>query len=476
MFLFSIALAAEPLVEGGRVSVDGQVITELPAPPRAVVAHDGKLYVLAEGGHILTWSLGATPQKLGEITQPDAVDLFVANGQVWVTIEETRAMPLDRVVPVVVTGTVSTADTPVAVVTGGAKVVRVDNGVAVIDRGRKSGLSAGTELRFLGTESVRTPSLDGAGEEMRELEKVVATGRVRVTEDDRALVDLARGGRVEVGDRVEVKEGAYRYPVAPERLGGLLEAGVVIRPVLALDTVGVALINDAWFLVAFDKPWYAQARVAPMGFGWSSDGNPLSVAGVLSGGYDSRYFSVGLGAGWSMLNSEPGSTRYGYYAAEDGFADQVEFKDVDGAFAVVQEARLGARDGLSISVRNTFLLVPITTITYEWDEETGDYEYDEDGNPKYTESTEEEFVYGGLAMRANVPTGDRTDLFANWSFGEAGEIVVEGGVSTWLRGNGDKGSLGLQVAAGYGYLEGNPDDEHVVLSGPMVSVGGRYRF
>ncbi len=49
-------------------------------------------------------------------------------------------------------------------------------------------------------------------------------------------------------------------------------------------------------------------------------------------------------------------------------------------------------------------------------------------------------------------------------------------MSTWLRGNGDKGSLGLQVAAGYGYLEGNPDDEYVVLSGPMVSVGGRYRF
>ncbi|MBM4369513.1 MAG: hypothetical protein FJ102_25090, partial [Deltaproteobacteria bacterium] len=309
MLLVALALAAEPVVL------------------------DGRSYVLLDGGRIQTWSVGESPQLLGEITQPGAVELFVASGQVWVAIEETRAVPLDRVVPVVVAGTVTTVETPAPVVSGGAKVVRVDNGVAVIDRGRKAGLGAGSELRFLGTESVRTPSLDGGGEELRELEKVVATGRVRVTEDDRALVDLARGGRVEVGDRVEVKDGAYRYPVAPERLGGLMEAGVVIRPVLALDTVGVALINDAWFLVAFDQPWYAQARLAPMGFGWSSDGNPLSVAGVLSGGYDSRYFSVGLGAGWSMLNSEPGSTRYGDYAAEGGFGDQVEFKDVDGAFA-----------------------------------------------------------------------------------------------------------------------------------------------
>lgn len=484
MLWISLALAAEPTIDGGRISVDGRAITDVGAPPLAVVADADHLYVLTATHELQTWTLAGEPMLVGRSQQPDASGLFLASGTAWVTLRETRAVPVDRIAsgsvaattpaPVTSPTVAGTGDTPAAASVG--RVTRVDRGVAVVDRGRKAGLTTGTEVRFLGTEKVRTPSLDGKGIETREVERVVAVGRVRVTEDMRALVDLGRGGRVDVGDTLEIKPGAYKYPVAPERLGGVTEVGVVVRPVLALDTVGVAFINDAWLLVSFDKPWYAQARLAPLAFGWSADGNPISVAGVVSGGYDSRYFSVGLGAGGSMLNSQPGSTRYAAAEADYSIAEEAQFTDVDGAFAIVQEARLGARDGLSISVRNTFLLVPITTITYSYDETTGANKLDEDGNPISSSTERDEFVYGGLAMRLNVPTGDRTDLFANWSFGEAGEIVVEGGVSTWLRGNGDKGSLGLQVAAGYGSIEGNPDDTYVVLSGPMVSVGGRYRF
>ncbi len=491
MLWITLAFAAEPAIEGGRISIDGRAITDVGTPPRAVLVHEGRLYILTEAGELQTWLLDAEPVLLGRISQPDADGLFVANGRAWVTVREVRAIPMERLVSAIVTsgeiGTIGTATEPRATLpsapplsaplpASAASVVRVNRGIAVVNRGRNAGLTVGTELRFFGKETVRTPSLDGVGFESREVERVVATGRVRVTEDERALVDLSRGGRVDVGDTIEVRAGAYKYPLAPERLGSVREVGMVIRPVLALDTVGVAFINDAWLVVTFDKPWYAQARLAPLAFGWSADGNPLSVAGVLSGGYDSRYFSVGLGAGGSMLNSQPGSTRYSAASSDYNVAEETQFTDVDSAFAIVQEARLGARDGLSISVRNTFLLVPITTITYEYDKDTGEQVVDEDGKPISDESSRDEFVYGGLAMRLNVPTGDRTDLFANWSFGEAGEIVVEGGVSTWLRGNGDKGSLGLQVAAGYGYIEGNPDDTYVVLNGPMVSVGGRYRF
>lgn len=493
MLLFAaLALAGEPVVEGGRVSLDGKTVVDLgTSSPRAVLQHADRLYVLTATGELQTWSVAAEPVLLARVSGPDATALFLVEGQVWVAVRETKAVPLGQFAPArggerlptdgaVTVGAETAGTSPAVAIAPPAKsagtVVRVDRGVAVIDRGRASGLTTGSEIRFFGKETVRTPSLDGKGEELREVERVVATGRVRVTEDARALVDLARGGRVDVGDIIEVREGAYRYPVAPERLGGVWEAGVVVRPVLALDTVGVAFINDAWLNLNFEQPWYLQARLSPLAFGWSADGNPISVAGVLSGGYDSRYFSVGLGAGGSMLNGEPGTTQYNEAAVDGGFGSESQFKDVDGAFAVVQEARLGARDGLSISVRNTFLLVPITTVTYEYDKTTGDYVYDEDGNPTYKETSRDQFVYGGLAMRVNVPTGDRTDLFGNWSFGEAGEIVVEGGVSTWVRGNGDKGSIGVQVGAGYGFIEGQPDDEYVVLSGPMVSIGGRYRF
>ena len=272
-----------------------------------------------------------------------------------------------------------------------------------------------------------------------------------------------------VGDRAEVKAGAYKYPVAPERLRGFREVGVAVRPLLALDTVGVAMVDEAWLTVGFETPWYAQVRLAPFGVGWSKDGNPVTIGALGSGGYDSRYFSVGLGAGWSMLNSDPGM--YGYSEDKGGvIIDDLDFEDVDSAFAFVQEARLGARDGVHVGVRNTLLLVPTYTYTEVYDETTGEYR----GTRRRLDSRE--FVFGGIALDFAVPTGDRTDLFVDWGTGEADATWFEGGLSTWLRGNGDRGSVGVRVGAGYASLNGNPDDEFVELYGPMVSVGARYRF
>lgn len=47
--------------------------------------------------------------------------------------------------------------------------------------------------------------------------------------------------------------------------------------------------------------------------------------------------------------------------------------------------------------------------------------------------------------------------------------------SSRLRGNGDGGSLGLEVAAGYGAVTGNPEDSDVTPQGPLVSAGLRWR-
>jgi hypothetical protein len=216
--------------------------------------------------------------------------------------------------------------------------------------------------------------------------------------------------------------------------------------------------------LGFDKPWYVQGRLAPIGLGWSRDGNPFTVAVLGSGGYDSRYFSVGLGGGWSMLNANPGVPDY----ATDASGQPLQFEDVDAAFAFVQEARLGARDGLHLGIRNTLLLAPAYDVTYTYDElGNADVIVDEKGRS---------FVFGGIAMDFAIPTGDRTDLFVDWGTGEAGATWVEGGVSTWLRGNGDAGSIGARVGAGYASVTGNPNDDRVSLYGPMVSVGGRYRF
>ncbi len=185
---------------------------------------------------------------------------------------------------------------------------------------------------------------------------------------------------------------------------------------------------------------------------------------------------VGLGAGWSMLNSEPG----GLGTASADKAASASFEHVQGAFAIVQEARLGSVDGLHLEVRNTFLLVRGHEYDYtpcdEVDEETIEdwdtfWETCADLTP-----TDPEFAYGGVAMRGVVPTGIKTDLLVDFGMGDAGAMWVLGGMRTWLRGVGDRGSVGVEAAAGYGSLMASPGDTWVFLYGPLVSVGLRSRW
>jgi hypothetical protein len=444
------------------------------------VTLEGTRYALTDDGALEL--RGADGALLERLPAPGAAGLMVAAGRVWVIYQETRALPLGQApalaapaLPATEPGAAAAAaPTEAPAPAAEIRVLRVERGAAVVSAGRGEGLVVGAPVRFLGTEVVSVPSLEGDAHEERAVERVVATGQVKILEEGRALIELQRGGRVDPGDRLEPDPGRSAWPAAPERLDDLGEVGVAIRPLLALETLGVAFINEAWFSWSFEAPWYLEARLSPVGAGWSRDGNPLSVAALAAGGYDQRYFSVGLGAGWSRLNSDPGG---GSYALDDK-GSSLEFQDVTGAPAVVQQARLGARDGLNLTVRNTFLLVPRYTYDYSGcDDDVYSYDYryyyedcvtaEEDGS---------EFAFGGIAMRLAVPTSARTDLVVDWGTGDAGATWVQGGVAAWLRGNGDSGSLGIEVAAGYGSLTGRPDDQYVSLYGPLVSAAMRWRL
>ncbi len=471
LLCLSPAFAADLQTAGGHVTVDGKLIVDLPAAPRSALVVGDRLYILRADGIVDTWQLGAAPALVASQADPEAQGLFEAGGRVWVEEEQTRAVPLGPA------GPASVAAAPVAGGSGGqsavgvvaptshaaASVLRVEPGEAVIDGGKAAGFAVGQQVRIMGTVRMVVPSLSGAGSESRDVQQVVAVGRVRVADDDRGLVDLARGSWVHPGDHVEAAPGAYAYPVAPERAHGMLEAGLNLRPLLAIGTVGFAMVDEAWFTAAFDAPWYTTARVTPIAFGWSRDGNPITIAGTASGGFDSRFFSVGLGAGWSMLNLAQTSYAYDNSLSGSG-GNNLGFSGVNNAFAFVQEARLGSRDGLNLGVRDTLLDVPVTTYTYD------------NSGVQTAKNTVREFRFGGIAMDLAVPTGDRTDLFVDWGTGDAGATWAEGGVSTWLRGNGEKGSFGVRVGAGYAQVSGTKDTQTISLSGPMVSVGARARL
>ena len=467
--LVATALAAEVRIEGQSVLVDGAPVVTLSEAPRSATLAGDKLFVLTVDGTVEVWTYAGTPARVSVASAPGAVGLFSQGGRAWAEVKETRAVPVESLAPAAVAVvTAPVAGAPVAVpATAAAKpvgVARVDVGLAVVDGGTKTGLEVGTRVRFLRLESVVVPAIGTEGTETRTLEREVASGVVKQVEPDRAIVEVARGGRVRVGDRIDRRPTSEPSLLAPPRFEGFREIGGVVRPTLALDTLGVGMVDEAWVTVGFDTPWYVSGRLSPIGLGWSTEGNPLSVAALGTGGYDTRYFGVGLGAGWSMLNVNAGTSYYDASGAEI----EADFEDVSSAFAFVQEARLGARDGLRLEMRNTLLLTPRYVYT-ETTDENGQYvgTYTEEGVA---------FSFGGIAMDLSVPTGDRTDLFFDFGTGDAGATWVEGGVSSWLKGNGDVGSVGLRVGAGYAGLSGRPNDSYVQIGGPMVSVGGRYRF
>jgi len=427
--LLPAALAEVP------VEVGGALITTLPTAPRATLqVGQDRVYLLTADQMLQRWDRQSGAWSLTEQrAEPEAAGLFLAGGGVWVERHTVTAVPL----------------------AGAAPVMQADGRPPKPEAPRAA-----------------VPGLSGGGSTTAE--RAVGDGRVQAIEDHQALVLLSRGSRVAAGDLVERSEEGPTSVLAPARLDRLGEAGFVIRPMLPLDTLGVAFVNEAWVSWTFAGPWYVEGRLSPVGLGWSQDGNPLSVAGVVAGGLDNRFFSVGLGAGGSGLNKDLSVTNYRMEAVSDGgtLYESMQFDNVDRAFSVAQQARLGARDGLNLVVRNTFVLVP--NYTYDSSECVYDESYDPNCNTR--KRTGSAFTFGGIAMRGSVPVGARTDLFVDWGTGQAGATWVTGGVATWLHGTGDAGSLGLEVAAGYGEVVGSPNQSTIYLNGPLVSAGARWRF
>jgi hypothetical protein len=437
------------------------------------------------GDTVERWQVVAdgSRQRTEVYLAPGADSVFTLDGDPWVLLRELRAVPIfelalagsgplavpmgETTPPVVPMVAPARAPMKVGIVTQSSP------GVVVIDAGKNQGFASGDRVRIYGQEEVRVPSLDGDGTEVRAVERMVATGQVSVLEDDRALIDVVRGGRVEQADqadRVEAtEERSYGVPVAPERLGDLWEAAFIVRPVLALETLGVGFVNEGWVRYTFSQPWYAQLRLSPIGLGWSSAGNPVSMAALVSAGYDHRFFSVGLGGGWSMLNGDI----YRRVRYEDGASIAPGFQDVDHTAAIIQEARLGAIDGLSVQVRNTFVVAD--GYNEIWSDECEFVEDEGDACGSF-EATGKEFAFGGFAARVTIPVGPRTDLIGDGGTGDAGATWIVGGVGSWLRGNGDRGSVGMEVAAGYGNVWGDPNETYVALYGPLVSFGLRTRW
>lgn len=446
--LLSIALAETP------VEVAGTLVTTLNEPPLVVLPlPDGEVAILTADHFVQTWANTTTGWELrSQRSEPYAATLRLVDGELWIDRYVVNAEPYAH--PAGQTPSPTTGGQAMVSAIQVGTVLSVEPGAALIDRGRKDGVLIGSEVRFMRNEQVSEPA--GSGTTARATH--VGSGLVTAIEDDKAVVTLARGSEVRPSDLAECHpESSARltgYPLAPPRTP-VAELGFIARPMLPVGALGFAMIDEAWLSVSFRRPLYAELRLAPLEFGTSADGDVFTFAGLGMGGYDGRWFSAGVGLGGASVVGDTGKTTR--------------------TLAVVQQGRLGARDGLSLTVRNSFLLMP----TYA----TPDcyyYGYYGERDCETPERDGEAFNLGQLAMRAQVPMTGKTDLFADWGVsGSMSSEWVTGGVSTWLRGNGDPGSLGLEVSAGYGWVSKSPRyvnyNRYLRLNGPIISVGIRYR-
>lgn len=110
------------------------------------------------------------------------------------------------------------------------------------------------------------------------------------------------------------------------------------------------------------------------------------------------------------------------------------------AAALAQNVRLGARDGLNLTLVNVLIY----------------------HRPSVGDGG---FVYGSTTGRLQVPLIPSTDLFAEGGGGYMGYAFGAVGVHTWLDGRGDPGSFGVSVAPGGAAVWGSREIETTTLTG-----------
>jgi len=467
-------------LEAGELLVitgEQQDLVPLPAPVVAMLCSDELLYAaLSEHGvAVLDLTEPAAPKLLRRIPVPQGkvVGLFEADGKVWMKIESTTAQPLGPGTPAAhplpteiaapsqppveaqpevearpeveeaATGLLQDLPEPIRIVEiylGQVKLnVGSDRGVKVEDRF--------SVFRMMGVE------IEG-GEEFAGKELVAVLEVVAVSPTS-SLARLWRGDRVLPDDEVQPARPDHQVSkVYPRHLTDTGELAFVLRPLIKVGKPkGFGALCDL-SVAYWGKHYFIDFRMQPLGFGWTEDGSIVSSSFLVEGGYSGRAFAVGLGIGAGVVSGDMGGMLEGTgMDTAKGFSESWDTR-TQGAFALSQVARMGARDGLNFTVSNILL--------YHRDSE-GD---DESG-----------FVYGGTTGKLTIPLVARTDLFLGGGGGRMGYWFGEIGVFAWVKGNGDAGSLGLSASAGAAGLWGDDEDYNsITIIGPMVSIGISYRF
>lgn len=379
---------------------------------------------------------------LREVRQTPGVPrgLFVRAGTVWVESTRTEALPLSELALRAAAGSTSPLPSaspmrPAEAKAASGSVIAVRPLEVTVSLGEQDGLKTGDHIEMYR----RVSAADD--QDLGEREESLAVGEVVALSDHRARIALGLGELVPIGAsaRVSVRRTSGSK-LAPARRGGLLSIEGTLRPFLPIETLGFAMLGDLALTYRFDAPIYVRAEVRPFGVIVGNVRNSGAFGGFVQGGYDHQYFAVGLGVG-ALFNGEYQTV----WTGETSVTDRDEALD----FAVTQNARLGAVDGLSLTIVNAFSL----------------------------DADDDRWQFGFFEGTAQVALGTRTWLLASGGGGaRAGYVFVELGLRRLLRGDGGPGSLFLKPAVGLAGIDpredGNSDQYYL---GPMVSAHVEWR-
>lgn len=473
---------------GGVIAVQGDHREALTVEgPVVAIHHEGTMLYVARGARGVTVydiSEPLSPRRLRDVTvSGQATGFHIVDGQIWVVSVSRSAVPLDDTA--LAESTLSTrpsgqggarlplSRTAKRQVPSNIELRRVMPGTVEIDAGAKDGVRVGDNFNIFRSKIVDEEGATGfTGEELVTVAVIVAV------KENSALAETGRSAVVESSDYARpTTTDADASNAFPQRIANVGELSMVLRPIINAGTpLGAGILADLE-AAYWGRSYFADLRIQPLGLGSTADGSIVSTAALLEGGYDTRALAVGLGAGVSWVNGDADHMLQNFFGGSKNSASDmgpsptiVQSQETHTAFTMSQLVRLGARDGMMLSLRNLLIL------------------------HRNSETDRSGFIYGGTTGQLSVPLRGRSDLFLEGGGGVMGYWYAGVGVSTWIIGNGSPGSWKLSVSAGgagifgskrttttYPALNGQPAytysySQSIDVAGPMVSFGLTRRF
>ncbi|MBN2802260.1 MAG: hypothetical protein JXR91_04110 [Deltaproteobacteria bacterium] len=400
---------------------------------------------------------------------------YLIENQVWVKLETLSAVPLESLgtssSPVVQTNdnvkqveytennpqtkTDIAPEIKIEKTESEIKILAVFRDRVKLNVGSKDGIADGNQFDVFREETIKSEMGKTVKADVK-----IATIEIKAIGVDYSLAVIPRGVVVHKSDSVKKSTKNKRiFSVYPEKLSNIAEVSFVIRPMISLSSGGGFGSMVEGTATYTGEHYFINLRLQPISIGRDNSNTMANGSMFVEGGYDSRAFGVGLGIGAGFTNAGLNQIINNFYY--DGYGDSTQTgpEDSNVGFALSQAVRLGARDGLNLTVYNNFI---------------------------YIGSEHNGFYYGGTIGKISIPLNLKVNLFLYGGGGPIGYGFGEIGVSTWVLGNGGPGSVAITGALGWAGMwkytddyyseDGYYYDETVSVTGPTASLGFVYRF